>query len=116
MQGRRIDRIEEQFRIELSEIIGLEVRDPRIGLIAITGVKVTPDLAHARVSISVLGGPEERKLALQGLRSAAAYTRRALAKRLHHLKRIPDLIFEYDVSIEQETRMNELFDQIKPEE
>ena len=116
MHGRRVDRLEEQLRIELSEIIEHELHDPRIGLIAVTGVKVTPDLGHARVSISVLGGPDDRKRALLGLRSAAAYTKRSLAKRLHHLKRVPDLTFDYDDSVEQETRMEQLFDQIKTEE
>src|SRR5688572_9138350 len=103
MQGRRVDRIEEQLRMELSEIIERELHDPRIGLISITAVKVSPDLGQARVFISVLGGDDDRKRALQGLKSAAAYVKRSLSKRLHHLRRIPDLIFDYDEMLEQTT-------------
>ena len=115
MQGRRVDRIEEQLRMELSEIIERELHDPRIGLVTVTAVKISPDLSHARVFISVLGGPEERKRALQGLKSAASYTKRSLSKRLHHLRRTPDLTFGYDETLETETRIEALLDQIKTE-
>jgi ribosome-binding factor A len=116
MQGRRVDRIEEQLRMELSEIIGREVQDPRVHLISITRVKVSPDLRHARVFISTLGGADERKKALQGLRSAAGYTRKSLGQRLHHLRRVPELIFEYDDTIEEELRIEKLFSEIKSDE
>ena len=95
MQGRRIDRIEEQFRIELSEIIEREIQDPRIGLTTVTGVKVSPDLRHAHVFVTVLGDEADRKKALQGLRSAAGFIRRSLSQRLHHMRRIPELAFDY---------------------
>jgi ribosome-binding factor A len=113
MQGRRVDRIEEQLRIELSEILERELQDPRIQFVTVTHVKISPDLRHARVFISALGGPEDRKRTLQGLRSAASFVKRSLAKRLHHLKRIPDLTFDYDETIEKSSRIVELLDQIK---
>lgn len=113
MQGRRIDRIEEQLRMELCQILEREIQDPRVGLATVTNVKVSPDLSHARVFISVLGGPDERKKALQGLRSAAGFARHELGKRLHHLRRIPDLTFEYDESIEKDIRLEELLNRIK---
>jgi ribosome-binding factor A len=113
MQGRRVDRIEEQLRIELSEILEREIQDPRVGLVSVTRVKVSPDLSHARVYISVLGGEDQRKKALQGLKSAAGYARKSLGQRLHHLRRIPELSFDYDETIEQEMRIEELLDQIK---
>src|SRR5687768_6912118 len=116
MQGRRVDRIEEQLRMELSEILEREIQDPRIGLISVTRVKVSPDLSHARVFISSLGGPDERKKTLQGLRSAAGFARKALGQRLHHLRRTPELTFEYDETIEVELRIEKLFDEIKPQE
>src|SRR5262245_24290349 len=115
MQGRRVDRIEEQLRIELSEILERELQDPRAHFVTVTGVKVSPDLRHARVFISVLGGAEERKKALQGLRSGASFVRRSLGKRLHHLKRIPELVFDYDESLEKELRVEELLEKIKSE-
>ena len=115
MQGRRIDRIEEQFRIELSEIIEREIHDPRIGLATVTRVKVSPDLHHARVFITVLGDAGQRKKTLEGLRSAASYARHSLSKRLHHMKRIPELTFDYDEEVEKGIRIEELLDQIKHE-
>ena len=116
MQGRRIDRIEEQLRIELSEIMEREIQDPRIGLATVTAVKVSPDLRHARVFVSVLGDENQRKKTIEGLRSAASYARRSLMKRLHHLRRIPELTFDYDESIEKGIRIEELLDRIKSEE
>ena len=116
MQGRRIDRIEEQLRIELSEIMEREIQDPRIGLATITYVKVTPDLKHARVFVTVLGDDAQRKKTLAGLKSASSYARRSLSKRLHHLRRIPDLIFDYDEAVAKGIRIEELLEQIKHEE
>src|SRR5438874_11386630 len=98
MQGRRVDRIEEQLRIELSEIVEREIQDPRVHFVTLSRVKVTPDLGHARVFITVPGSSEDRKKAVQGLRSAAHFVKRSLAKRLHHLRRVADLIFQYDES------------------
>jgi ribosome-binding factor A len=115
MQGRRVDRIEEQLRIEISDILEREVTDPRIGLTTVTNVKVSPDLSHARIFVTVLGTEEDRKKTIHGLKSAAAYIRRSLSKRLHHLRRIPELAFEYDESIEQDFRIEKLFEQIKPD-
>ena len=116
MQGRRIDRIEEQLRTELGEIIEREIQDPRIGLATVTAVKVSPDLRHARVFVTVLGDANQRKKTLEGLRSAASFVRRELSKRLHHLRRIPELTFDYDEAVEKGIRIEELLDQIKHEE
>jgi len=116
MQSRRIDRIEEQLRIELSEIIEREIQDPRVGLTTVTGVKVSPDLRHARIFVTVLGDETQRKKALEGLRSAASFVRRSLSKRLHHMRRIPEVTFDYDEVVEKGIRIEELLDKIKHEE
>ena len=116
MQGRRIDRIEEQLRIELSEIIEREIQDPRIGLTTVTAVKVSPDLRQARIFVTVLGDDAQRKKALEGLRSAASFVRRSLSKRLHHMRRIPELSFDYDEAVEKGMRIEQLLDQIKQNE
>ena len=116
MQGRRIDRIEEQVRMEMSEIIEREIQDPRIGLITVTRSKVSPDLSHARIFVTVLGDVTQRKKALEGLRSAASFIRRSLSKRLHHLRRMPELSFDYDEDVEKSIRIEELLEQIKPKE
>jgi ribosome-binding factor A len=99
--------------MELSEILEREISDPRVRLVTVTHVKVTPDLSKARVLISSLGGTEERKKILQGLRSAAGFIRRSLGTRLHHLRRTPELTFDYDEALETEIRIEQLFDQIK---
>jgi ribosome-binding factor A len=113
MQGRRIDRIEEQLRIELSEIVEREIHDPRVGLTTVTAVKVSSDLRHARIFVSVLGDAAQRKRALEGLRSAAGFVRRSLSQRLHHLRRVPELTFDYDETVEQGSRIEELLERIK---
>ena len=115
MQGRRIDRIGEQFRMELSEIVEREIHDPRIGLTTVTAVKVSPDLRHAHVFVTVLGDDAQKKKALEGLRSAASFVRRSLSKRLAHMKRIPELTFDYDEAVEKGMRIEQLLDQIKHE-
>jgi len=116
MLPRRVDRIEEQLRIEISEIIEREIHDPRVGgLATVTGVKISPDLRHARVFMTSLGGDEEQKRTIQGLKSAASYIRHSLSKRLHHLKRIPELTFDYDESIEHSFRIEKLLGEIKSE-
>ena len=115
MEERRVGRIEEQLRMELSEIID-EIEDPRVGLTTVTAVKVSPDMRHARVFVSVIGDEAQRKKTMQGLNSATHFARRALSQRLKHLRRIPELTFAYDESIESGSRIDELLDQIKPEE
>jgi ribosome-binding factor A len=116
MQGRRIDRIEEQLRIELSEIIEREIHDPRIGLATVTAVKVSPDLRHAHIFVTVLGDEGQRKKTLEGLRSASSFVRHSLSKRLQHMRRIPELTFEYDEEVEKSMRIEALLDQIKHEQ
>lgn len=115
MQGRRKDRIEEQLRIELSEIIEREIQDPRIGLVTVTGVKVSPDLRHARIFVTVMGEEDQKKKTIEGLRSASSFVRRSLSKRLHHLRRVPELTFDYDEAVEKGLRIDKLLEQIKSE-
>src|SRR5262249_51156559 len=115
MQGRRIDRIEEQLRIELSEIIEREIQDPRIGLTTVTAAKVSPHLRHGRVCVASQGDATQRKKALAAPGAAGSSIRRSLSKRLHHMRRIPELIFDYDESVEKGIRIEELLDQIKHE-
>ena len=81
-----------------------------------TAVKVSPDLHHARVFVTVLGDDTQRKKALEGLRSAASFVRRSLSKRLHHMRRIPELSFDYDELVEKGNRIEQLLEKIKHEE
>jgi len=79
--GRRLERLGEQIRQEISALLVSGLRDPRIGFSTITEVRVTPDLRHAHISVSVLGSADAQEETLKGFRAAAAYIRRELAHR-----------------------------------
>jgi ribosome-binding factor A len=96
---------------ELSELLQRELRDPRVGMITITGVDVSPDFSHAKVFFTVL---EKQRLehASEGLRRAAGFLRSQLAKRIK-LYTTPELRFEYDESVERGDRLSRLIDSVK---
>jgi len=115
MASRRIARLNDQLRADLADLIYRELKDPRLtGLVSVTGVEVSPDLSVARVFISVLGTPEERKSALAALRSAAGFLRSQLATRLT-IRRAPELHFVADTSIEHGERIMQLLRQVEKE-
>jgi ribosome-binding factor A len=111
-EQRRIDRLEKQVQEELGSIIESEVEDPRARGVTVTGVRLSSDLRHARVFIGGLGDEIERTQALAGLNSARNFLRRQLSHLLPHLKRTPELTFDYDESIENGSRVEELLEQI----
>ncbi len=103
---KRTDRVQELARRILGELMH-ELKDPRIGFATVTGVRITPDLQHARVHVSVLGTQEEQDLTMTGLRSAAPKLQKDLGHELK-LKYTPELIFELDDTQEQAGRIEEL--------
>ena len=107
MTAYRTERLNEQFRREISEILRTEVRDPRVGLASVTGVAVTPDLWLARIFVQLKGDGAERAETLKGLESAAPYVRRLLGDRLH-MRRIPELRFVADETEEKAGRVEEI--------
>jgi ribosome-binding factor A len=102
-------RIADQIQRELSDIIRLELKDPRIGMITLTGVEVTQDNAHARVYFTALGEPVQQQVAMKALNHAGGFLRSALAKRLQ-LRTVPLLRFDYDESVERGMRLSALID------
>ena len=112
MANRRISRLAEQLRREITEIVRQELRDPRIGLVTVTDVRVTPDLDTARIRVSVPGGEEERQASLTGLRAAAGYVRGELGRRLR-IRRIPELRFDLDDSLDHVRRIDALIAEIQ---
>ncbi len=112
MASHRTERLAEQIRTELGLLISEEVRDPRVGLAAVTAVKLTPDLRHARVFVTVTGTPGQEQETLRGLRSAGAFLRRELANTLS-LRFTPELTFELDRTDQQAERVEELLKQVK---
>jgi ribosome-binding factor A len=108
----RMRRVNESLRQVLSEAL-LELKDPRIGFVTVTGVETSPDLRNARVYVSVLGGERKRERSLAGLAAAHGVLQARVSRELH-LKRTPLLAFEYDPSVEQGMRMTQLIDQLAP--
>lgn len=114
MASRRIERLNEQFKREITGLVRSEVRDPRVGMATITGVETSADLSVARVYVSVLGSPEEKEENIEGLRAAASFIRTELGRRLH-LRRIPELRFVLDRSIEYAQRIDQLLHEAFPD-
>jgi ribosome-binding factor A len=104
----------EELKNEISAIIAQEVKDPRVGFATVTEVEVSPDLRHARVLVSVLGSPEEKREAFEALAGATGYIRHLVGARVR-LRHTPELSFVYDDSIERGDQMMRLFDEINSE-
>ena len=107
----RSRRIAEQIQRELSEVIRLELKDPRVpGLITITDVEVTRDQAHAKVFFTVLGEASKIEEATTALKRASGFLRSQLAQRLL-LRTVPQLDFKYDASVERGMKLTRLIDE-----
>ena len=105
----RSRRIAEQIQRELSDIIRVELKDPRVGMITITDVEMTPDNAHAKIFFTVLGQQPRIDEAAAGLQHAAGDLRSQLAQRIK-IRVVPQLHFEYDASVERGIRLSQLID------
>ncbi|HVM17496.1 MAG TPA: 30S ribosome-binding factor RbfA [Gaiellaceae bacterium] len=110
----RMRRVNEAVKEVVSEGVQ-DLKDPRIGFVTITGVETTPDLRHARVFVSVLGGEKKRAAALRGLDASHGVLQARLARELR-MKRTPTLTFEYDPSVEHGVRMTQLIDELAPDD
>jgi ribosome-binding factor A len=104
---RRTERVADALLEAIAEILLKEVKDPRIGMVTLTGVKISPDLRHARVYFSTLGDEGRRRESLAGLRSASGFIRSGLSRRLK-LRVAPELAFELDPGLEQAERVTRL--------
>jgi ribosome-binding factor A len=104
--------VNEAVRAVVAETVG-ELQDPRIGLVTVTGVRVTPDLREGTVYVSVLGSERRRRATLAGLASAHAVVQARIAQELR-MKRTPQLSFEYDPTVEYGVRMTRLIDELRP--
>lgn len=114
MQRRRIERLNEQLKRELTAILRGEVRDPRVGDVTITGVNAATDLSVARIHVQTLSDePASREETLVGLRAASAYIRGELGRRLH-IRRAPELIWQWDETLAHARRIEDLLAQVRP--
>lgn len=108
--GIRVNRVEDVLLRSINEVLREKVRDPRIGFVTVTGVTVSPDIRSARVYVSVLGGEQEKKDSLAGLKASSPFIRREVAHQVI-LKHMPELHFIYDEAPERgEHLMNLLKD------
>jgi ribosome-binding factor A len=113
MERRRVARLNAQLKREISRIVWSEMRDPRIHGVVVTAVRVTPDLVSARVFVRVPGGDAERRAAVEALQAAAPFVRTLLGQELR-VRRVPELRFEEDRTIETAQRIEEILRDVLP--
>lgn len=111
----RTERVAEQIREELSQMLATEVRDPGIGLVTLTRVKVSPDLSLARVYWTIIGDKKEREQTKTALTRSAGYVRHLLAGRMT-LRRVPEIHFHFDESVAAQDRVEQILLDLKAEE
>lgn len=109
MSVQRNARVADQIQRELAELVRTELKDPRVGMITLTGVELTADFAHAKIFFTTLIDGAERDETLAGLQRAAGFLRGHLGKRLH-IHNIPELHFHFDESVERGFRLSQLID------
>ena len=107
----RPQKVADLIQRELSDLLRRDVRDPRVGMVTITSVDVSPDFSHAKVLFTCLD-PAHVKEVLQGLQRASGFLRSQLARRMK-LYATPELRFEYDESIERGDRLHRLIDSVR---
>ncbi len=111
----RLERVNAEIRKELSQLIQRHLRDPRINsFLTVTAVETSPDLRYAKVFVSSIGGQEDEKESINALTRAAGFLRTELAKSIR-LRRMPELTFHWDSSIEHGDKILRLLDEIKNE-
>ena len=108
----RIERVNNLIRREISELLQRQVKDPRLGsFVAVTEVSTSSDLRYAKVFVSCMGSEEEKQEMLRGLEAATGFFRNKLARNLR-LRRIPELSFHWDDSIERGAHLLQLIDEV----
>ena len=110
MKERRAARLGEQIREQVAELIANKLKDPRIGFVTVTRVELAADQRIAKILVGVLGDAESRKKSLTGLRQAAGFVRRELARELR-MRFVPEVEFEYDRGLEATDRVARLLEE-----
>ncbi len=102
---KRAERVSDQMKEEIADILLRKIKDPRIGFITVTEVEVSDDLKNAKVFVSIYG--EDKKTPLKGLESAAPFIRSELGRRMR-MRSVPELLFRFDRTVEQGAHIMEL--------
>jgi ribosome-binding factor A len=113
MSFQRSERVGDLLVELIAELLGKEIRDPRVRAVTITAAKVTKDLRHARIYFNLLGGREDKSEVLAGLESATGFIRSKIGKQLN-LRFVPTLEFFYDETPDEAQRIEDLLKQVKP--
>ncbi len=111
--GRRLARVNSQLQREITRILRSQVRDPRVGTPVVTEVRATSDLSFARVFVRLDGGGRERDQAMKGLAASAPFIRGSLGAELH-IRRVPELRFVEDTSLEHAARIEQILKDVLP--
>jgi ribosome-binding factor A len=114
MEGKRSERVADLIQKEISQMLVKSIKDPRIGFVTITKVTVSEDFRLAKVYFSVAGTLEERERSRRGLDSAKGYVRKELGRRIR-LRYTPEIMFQFDPSIEYAIHIEELIQSIHQE-
>ena len=112
MASRRVQRLNEQLKREIAGLLRTEVHDPRVLGVTVTGVEVAPDLTLARIWVRLSEEDETREAALDGLAAASSFIRRQLGARLR-IRRVPELSFREDRTLQRATRIEELLREVR---
>ena len=114
-EGKRSEKVADLVHKEISEMLIKSIKDPRIGFVTITRVSVSEDFRLARVYFSVIGSPEDREKSQEGLDSARGYMRKELGRRLT-LRYTPEIVFQFDPSIEYAVHIGEVIQSLRQKE
>lgn len=109
---RRAERLAEEIREQVAEIVGSHLKDPRIGFVTVTRVSLAADLRTARVYVGVLGDAAQHDKTLEGLRQASGFVRRELGRRVR-LRHTPELVFQYDSGLDATDRVARLLEETR---
>ncbi len=112
---KRSARVGDQMKHEIADILMRKIKDPRVGFVTVTDVDVADDLRNATVYVSVFGSDSEKEASLKGLRSASAFIRSELGKRMR-LRYLPELLFRFDATVERGAHIMELLREIEEKE
>lgn len=114
MASRRVERVSDLIKQQVSNIISNDLKDPRVGFVTVTSVDLSRDLRHAKVYISVMGSDEDRERTMEALNRASGFMRTSLGNKIR-IRHIPELLFRYDDSYEYAARIAVVMKQIEPE-
>jgi ribosome-binding factor A len=114
MEGKRSEKVADLIQKEISQMLVKSIKDPRIGFVTITKVSVSEDCRFAKVYFSVVGTLAERERSMKGLDSAKGFVRKELGRRIR-LRYTPEILFQFDPSIEYAIHMGELIQSIQQE-